>query len=331
MSRVVNELSVMALLLITCVITGSPQAHAGETPTVKVKRISLAQDDSARQDVGLLRFRGAVEVTSDDESFGGYSGLWVSPDGRRLSAVQNGHWTEARLSYDGDGDLAGFDLISLGPLLDETGRPFVEAMDQDAEALDYDGQRFIVGFETNNRLLAYQDFASPAERIALPAEALEGVPPVAGLSSVAVLPNKSLLSLAEYTSFPGDPPGYVSNPTRAWLMTTDRAGAVWLRASNRWMPVALASFPDGDLLLLELYYLEDAPITRTRISRIAADQIAIGNTLQATEIAELGPPIDAARFEGASVRRGPSGETLIYLISDIADKVRIYMFELVAS
>ncbi len=320
----------MVLLLIICVVTGCIPAHAGETPTVTVKPIRLFQDDPARQEVGLLRFRGAVEVTSDDESFGGYSGLWVSPDGRRLSAVQDGHWTEAQLSYDGNGDLADFDLIALGRLLDETGQPFEEATDQDAEALDYDGQRFIVGFETNNRLLGYHDFTSPAERIALPPEALEGVPPVAGLSSVAVLPHKSLLSLAEYTSFPGDPPRYVSNPTRAWLITPERAGTVWLRASNRWMPVALATFPDGDLLLLELYYLEDAPITRTRISRIAADQVAIGNTMQATEIAELGPPIDAARFEGASIRRGPAEETLIYLISDIADKVRIYMFELVA-
>ena len=318
------------MLLIMWVVIGSLPVQAGETPIVAVKPISLFQDDPARREVGLLRFRGAVEVTSDDDLFGGYSGLWVSPDGRRLSAVQNGHWAEAQLSYDEDGDLADFDLIALGRLLDEAGQPFVDAADQDAEALDNDGQRFIVGFETNNRLLVYRDFTSPAERIALPPEALEGVPPVAGLSSVAVLPHKSILSLAEYTSFPGDPPRYVSNPTRAWLMTPDRAGTVWLRASNRWMPVALATFPDGDLLLLELYYLEDAPITRTRISRIAADQIAIGNTLQASEIAELGPPIDSARFEGASIRRGPAGETLIYLITDIADKVRVYMFELVA-
>ena len=301
-------------------------------PLVTVERVALYPDNPMQRDVDSLRFRGGLSLTSEDESFIGFSGLWVSSDGKHLVAVEQGHWMYGDLEYDSNGDLAGFMLTGQSPLLDESGQPFVDEADQDAEALDHDGQQFIVAFETNNRLLTYPDVESPASRVPLPPEALEGViPQVAGLSSVASLSTNALITLAEYTVFPGYKPVYESNPTRGWLITPEGDGTVWLRASNRWLPVSLARFPEGDLLLLELYYEDDAPITRTRVSRIASEQVTIDATLEPIELAELAPPIDSARFEGASIRKGANGETLVYLVSGIADQVLIYMFEIIGA
>ena len=91
-----------------------------------------------------------------------------------------------------------------------------------------------------------------------------------------------------------------------------------------------ADITPGDLSR-QLISEDDAPITRTRVSRIASEPVAIGATLEPVELAELAPPIDSARFEGASIRKGPNGETLVYLVSGIADQVLIYMFEIIGS
>lgn len=321
-----------AIAATAAVVPSLADGQLHHKPVVIVEKVALYPNNSMQLDIGSLRFRGGLSLTSEDESFDGFSGLWVSSDGGRLVAVERGQWMYGDLEYDSNGDLAGFMLTGQSPLLDEAGQPFVDEADQDAEALDYDGQQFIVAFETNNRLLTYPDIESPASRVQLPPEALEGViPQVAGLSSVAALSTNALITLSEYTVFPGFKPVYESNPTRGWLITPEGDGTVWLRASNRWLPVSLARFPEGDLLLLELYYEDAAPITRTRVSRITSEQVTIGATLEPVELAELAPPIDSAKFEGASIRKGPNGETLVYLVSDIADQVLIYMFEIIES
>jgi hypothetical protein len=211
-----------------------------------------------------------------------------------------------------------------GPLLDDKGQPFAHADDKDAEALDFDGSRFLVGFETHDRVLAYRDFTSAAEPIELPAEALVGIPRGAGFSSVAHLPNGSVIVLPEYTA--DDPQNMrVSTRTRGWLLTKNGAGPVWLRKA-RGLPVSLSAFPNGDLLLLEVLP-NRGRITDTRLSRIPATEIAIGRTMRPRQLATLRPPLVDGRFEGSAVRRGTRGHTLLYLMINDSPAA-LYMFEL---
>jgi hypothetical protein len=276
------------------------------------------------KELGPLRFRGAVTVTRAGERFRGWSGLWVSLDGSRFAAVEGGEWAQGALSYDADGNLASLAVQAAGPLLDEKGQPFVHDDDKDAEALDFDGSRFLVGFETHDRVLAYRSFTSAAERIELPTEAYVGIPRGAGFSSVAHLPNGSTIVLPEYTA--DDPQNMrVSTRTRGWLLTKDGAGPVWLRKA-RGLPVSLSAFPNGDLLLLEVQPTR-GKITDTRLSRIAANSIAIGGTLRPRQIATLRPPFVDGRFEGSAVRRGARGETLLYLMINDSPAA-LYLFEL---
>jgi hypothetical protein len=304
-----------------------PAGHTAETPdpsrfqTSSFKPLLTAR---VEKQLGPLRFRGAVAVTRSDTSFFGWSGLWVSPDGSRFAAVEGGDWAQGTLSYDRDGNLASLIVQAVGPLLDDKGQAFAHEDDKDAEALDFDGSRFLVGFETHDRILAYRDFTSPAEPIQLPKEALVGIPRGAGFSSVAHLPNGAIIALPEYTA--DDPQNMrVSTRTRGWLIGKNESGPIWLR-KDRWLPVSLSALENGDLLLLEVFP-EKPKITRTRLSRISANDIAIGKTMQPKELAFLRPPLVEGRFEGSAVRRGTRGETLLYLIINDSPSA-LYMFEL---
>jgi hypothetical protein len=271
-----------------------------------------------------LRFKGAVTVTRTEGRFRGWSGLWVSPDGSRFAGVDSGGWAQGALSYDSEGNLASLTVQAAGPLLDDKGQPFTHEDDKDAEALDFDGSRFLVGFEIHDRVLAYRTFTSAAERIELPAEALVGIPRGAGFSSVASLPNGSIIVLPEYTA--DDPQNMrVSTRTRGWLLTKNGSGPVWLR-KTRGLPVSLSAFPNGDLLLLEVLPTR-GKITDTRLSRIPARDIAIGATMRPRLLATLRPPLVDGRFEGSAVRRGARGEALLYLMINDSPAA-LYLFEL---
>jgi hypothetical protein len=297
---------------------------ASDAPRFQTSSLKPPLTAEIEKQLGPLRFRGAVAVSRTEGKFFGWSGLWVSPDGSRFAAVEGGEWAQGTLFYDGDGNLASLTVQAAGPLLDDKGQPFTREEDKDAEALDFDGSRFLVGFETHDRVLAYRHFTSAAEPIELPAEALVGIPRGAGFSSVAQLPNGATIVLPEYTA---DDPQImrVSTRTRGWLLTKNGAGPVWLR-KTRGLPVSLSAFPNGDLLLLEVLP-NRVKITETRLSRIAARDIAIDRTMRPKELATLRPPLVDGRFEGSAVRRGTRGETLLYLMMNDSPAA-LYMFEL---
>jgi hypothetical protein len=310
-----------------CLLLAVPTSRAAETPDPPRFQTSSHKppltEEIAKQ-LGPLRFKGAVTVTLTEGKFFGWSGLWVSPDGSRFAAVNGGDWAQGTLSYDGDGNLASLVVQTAGPLLDDKAQPFAHQDDRDAEALDFDGSRFLVGFEIHDRVLAYRNFTSAAEPVELPKEALVGIPRGTGFSSVAHLPNGATIVLPEYTA--DDPQNMrVSTRTRGWLVTKNGSGPVWLRKA-RGLPVSLSAFPNGDLLLLEV--LPDRiKITDTRLSRISAKDIEIGRTMRPREIATLRPPLVDGRFEGSAVRRGTRGETLLYLMINDSPAA-LYMFEL---
>jgi hypothetical protein len=313
---------------IACLILAAAASAGAETPEpprFQSSPLNPPVTAEIEKQLGPLRFKGAVTVTRTNGRFFGWSGLWVSPDGSRFAAVDGGDWAQGALSYDGEGNLASLAVQATGPLLDDKGQPFSHPDDKDAEALDFDGSRFLVGFETHDRVLAYKDFTSAAERIDLPKEALVGIPRGTGFSSVAHLPSGATIVLPEYTA--DDPQNMrISTRTRGWLLAKNDSGPVWLRKIRGLLPVSLSAFPNGDLLLLEVLQ-NNKKITDTRLSRIGAKDIEIGRTMQPRELATLRPPLVDGRFEGSAVRRGSRGESLLYLMINDSPAA-LYMFEL---
>lgn len=269
--------------------------------------LSISEADTDR--LGPLRLRGAMAMQSRNESFGSYSGLHVSDDGTRLTAIGWGSWFVARLAHGSAGNLTGVELDGVFPLRDAAGRPITDDADKDAESLVEREGTYYVGFETNSRVARYRGIEAAAEPVDLPPDDLASIPKCCGFSSVVFTARHELLALTEGAR---DSAGRV----KGWLWQNGRAEPLWLRGERRWLPVDIALLPDGDLLLVEVH--EDLWTERwhSRFSRIAAAEVQPGGNMAAEPLGELYSADHPERIEGIHVRTGSSGETLVYAISD---------------
>jgi hypothetical protein len=112
-TRVFSILAVAALAV--SVFAAAPVASLAETKKANSGRIDISAvplplnpDDAMQEQVGRLRYRGGVELSSSNILFGGLSGLDVTADGKTLIAMSdNGRWVSATLLYDKHGNLNG--------------------------------------------------------------------------------------------------------------------------------------------------------------------------------------------------------------------------------
>ncbi|MEO5707555.1 MAG: esterase-like activity of phytase family protein [Alteraurantiacibacter sp.] len=272
-------------------------------------------------------------MTTAAVDFVGWSGIWVSPDGSSLVGVEEGTWVRANLIYDSVGNLQDFRPVAAGLLHDDMGQPLADGGDSDAEALDFDGKEFFVGFETNNRVLRYRDIDGPGFPLPIPSAITDTIFRGTGFSSVAVIRDGSVIALPEYAYATASDrqagAGFTAIPTRGWMETPFGAGPISLRAALPSLPVALANLPNGDLLTAEVHLQDDRSIDRAEIGLAPGTEAVIGGMINPCALATFAPPMPAWRIEGATARPGPNGETLLYLLSTSAPPV-LYMFALPA-
>lgn len=263
--------------------------------------------------VGTLLWRGgiALDGLQSASPLGGLSALEVSADGGEALALSDrGRWFRLRLSYDARGNLAGAAVEGDGPLTGPDGKALAGA-DADAEGMTRlaDGSR-IVSFERNARLLRYPAGEPPFARAptALPAlPGLDSAPANEGIEAVVALPDGRMLALAE------------------GLRATARMGYAWLGDGQGWIPmsytltrpfvpVGAAVLPDGDIVVLERRF--DLGGLGSRLSRVEAKTLRRGAPITGTELGRLEAPYLSNNFEGVATRRGPRGESFVYLVSD---------------
>lgn len=266
--------------------------------------------------LGPLTWRGGLEITSLDERFGGLSGLLVSADGRRLTAVTDqGHWVSARILYDREGNLSGLAEAEIAPLHGPRGGHLNTKKTQDAEDLARlpDGS-LLVAFEREHRIWRYPAHRRPLSRRprALdPPPGLGTVKSNSGMEALAALPGGGVLAIVEGGKTDAQTPAYL------WR------GGAWTRLGyrreGRFRPSGATLLPDGDVLVVERRFnvVEGLGIRLVRLAAAALDPgPAPGTVLAGEEIARLLPPLTLDNMEGVAARRDENGETLITLVSD---------------
>lgn len=301
---------------------------------LQTTRVALKPQEPGERRVGDLLYRGGLVLASSDRRFGGLSGLLVQPDGNRLLAITDiGSWVRIGLDYR-DGDLVGAHDAEIGPMRDLAGRP-MQGKEADAESLaplsghGIEGD-LAVGFEGNSRIWAYPfgraGFDAVPSVFPTP-QAVRHVRFNEGLEGMAQLPDGRLLAVTEATL---DSAGNMIG----WSLGTKGSEPLSYKRRGNYSLSDLTALPDGDILALERRY---SPLVGVfmRLRRIPAADIKPRAVLQGALLAELGPGYSIDNMEGVSARRGPEGETLIYVISDDNfnpfERTVLLMFELKGS
>lgn len=296
----------------------APLPSAASSIAVASRPVPLDRSDPGRDQIGALTYLGGVQLLSEAEGFGGYSGLRLLPDGRLLAVSDRGHWLAFRPVERG-GRLTGIAEATRGALRDEAG----EALDYpfyDAEALEVlpgsaGKMEILVAFEQRHRIWRYsgpeearleQTFRQRPQ--ALP-DWLEGWPGRlsgnGGVEAMAVDARGAALLLAEDTGegrfrlhadAPWTPIRYGAEPG---FKPTD---AAFLPVEGRHLALVLNryfSILHGVAARLELVDLE------------AADD----GRLKGRLLARLAPPVSVDNMEAVAVAPAGGGWA-VYLMAD---------------
>jgi len=133
-----------------------PGARGG---VLRVSATSLPfnRNDPGADRIGPLVFRGALQLRSTNNGFGGISGLRAGPEGQFLAITDTGKWLSFR-TLEKQGRLVGIVDVQMRPMIMADGKPAADKEAGDAEALDWNPQtgEASVVFEQVHRVIHWQ-------------------------------------------------------------------------------------------------------------------------------------------------------------------------------
>ena len=293
-----------AMLVMPAALVAVAGAQADDI-VIEAKPVLLNSFDPSLTRVGRLEYCGGLQLSSSDPLFGGLSGLLVSADGRRLTAVSDrGYRMRSVLLYDQNGALVGIDRATITALRGVHGRSLAGSPEGDAEGLAHgEGGSVVVSFETRPKLLVYPRKGGPPVHLK-PPPGLKDAAKNQGIETLTRLADGRLLALTEGLETEGGVVGWIGGNRKPWFRLT------WL-TSGGFQPTGAATLPSGDVLVLERRIVPPgARVRRLEASRIAADAVLDGE-----EIARFEGTLTFDNREGIAAR-DDAGESLVYLVSD---------------
>lgn len=269
---------------------------------------------------GKLEFRGGLVLSSATEWFGGWSGLTVGADGRKLLAVSDaGAWLTAEIAYDGVRP-AGLRAARLGPITAVNGVPLDRERDRDAESVcliegTLDRGTVLISFEQNMRIgrfaITERGLSRPTGYLPLPQEARR------------MIRNKSFeaVTVLRAGRYRGDVVAFaerhkdVRGAHTGWIWAGGKPERLSVAAKGAFDITDAAALPDGGILLLERSFGWLSGVGM-RLRRIPANTIAPGALLDGETLieADMGTEID--NMEAVAVHEGARREIVVTLMSD---------------
>lgn len=261
--------------------------------------------------LGRLEYLGGLSLAGSSGGFGGYSGMAVDADGAGLWAIADtGHWLRLDFRRDERGVPTDVGAAQILPLRDASHAVVTRKTLSDAESLRRlpDG-RWLVSFERAHRLWIF-DMPGGAATAALQApDSIAEQPDNGGIEAVAAFADGDLLLFSEDMPATNGHEG-----TAAWLWRKGAWRDLAWPARDGFKPTDAAALDNGDVIVLERFYL---PLIgpKARLQRIPAASIDAGN-LQLELLAEWAAPYSVDNMEALDVRRMPDGSLWFYVMSD---------------
>lgn len=315
MSRLILPFQNLFLAVALVAVLATPVR--AEPITLTSDRIEYFHIGSSDNRAGRLVFAGGLEIRSDDERFGGLSGLRVSSDGSRINAVSDkAYWLAASIARDEKGAISGLSDAALHCLCRQDGTRYGSKHWGDSEGLEIDGDIAYVSFERLNRINRYQlgKDGSPGA----PVQATVSFKPFnvaynEGLEAVALAPAGSPVA-GRFIAI-GEESLNAAGDNRAFVASKEGIEEFTITRSGDYSVTDAVFLPDGDLAVLERRFGLSVGIGM-RIRRFDAASIKPGATLKGEVLAEAGLSSRIDNMEGIGAWRDGEGRTRIVLISD---------------
>jgi len=313
----VRPVAFLLLLFAAACVAVPPTTPVDAKPLtieISAQKEPFRLDDPSARQVGRLIWRGGLSLKADVANFGGWSDLYVSPDGRHLTSISDvGGWFTATIDYDKDGDLEGLSNGRIGPLHRLDGKPLAAKARADSEGMAHmpDGS-WLVSFERHHRIWHYPALDGIPIAIDLP-EDFDRQPFNGGVETLAALADGRLIAISEeYSLRPGFNVGWIGTPAGEGQYTWRRFEYTTV---PHFHPTSIARLPDGSFVVLERAF-DVVRGVRARVVHFEASQLKPGGAVQAEELAFLASPYTVDNLEGISAAKGRHGETLLFLMSD---------------
>ncbi|GIT92588.1 hypothetical protein JANAI62_31750 [Jannaschia pagri] len=189
---------------------------------------------------------GSYTWTPDWPEAGGFSALWLGPDGEQFATLSDrGYWVQGRLVRDATGAVTSVRQVTHGPLLRSTGGR-LRGKEFDAEGLARTEAGWFVAFEGVHRVMRHDTLDSPPERIPLP-PAFDGLQANSGLEALAASADGTLYAIPERS-------GAVERPFPVYCYDTGQWRQPFgLRRDGPFL-VSGADIFDGRLYILERHF-----------------------------------------------------------------------------
>ncbi|MCR8548292.1 esterase-like activity of phytase family protein [Salipiger sp. P9] len=251
---------------------------------------------------GEARFSGSFTWKSADPAFGGFSGLELSEDGSRFTAISDRAGIVSGRLLRENGQIVGVEAGPLAPLLDTKGREQRTHLgDSEGLAVAPDGRRF-VSFEGRGRVWVY-DAQGVATRLPR-AEAFQNLQGNSGLEALAIDAEGRLYTLPERS-------GELTRPFPVWRYD----GRGWTQPfeiprRGGFLAVGADIGPDGRFYLLEREFTGFG--FRSRVRRFDMTDTGLDGETTLFESHLLRHD----NLEGLSVWREDGGAIRLTMISD---------------
>ena len=248
-------------------------------------------------DVFLSRFTWQ----STGETFGGFSGLELSEDGRSFVAISDRGSIVAGQIERTEGKISGITSGEIERLTTPSGGELGQS-EQDAEglAISPTGTR-VISFEGTPRIWAYGD--KGATELPLP-PAFGSLQTNSGLEALAIDETGALYTMPERS-------GGLTQPFPVWRLKDGRWSQPFeISRSGGFLPVGADFGPDGALYVLERSFSGFAFQSRVRRFEIDGDAIAAERTIFTSDYGSFD------NLEGIAAWRDEAGTIRLTMISD---------------
>jgi hypothetical protein len=317
-STAANLIQAAALCLVLALAAAAPAAAQRSTDDepgspVAVRATAISFSTAGKTRFGRLTFLGGLQLTSDEPTFGGFSGLVLDADGGLMAVTDQGHWLRATLSY-ADGAPKGLSDARMGPIADKTGKPYGSKFAQDAEALRaLPGGRFLIAYEHRHRVgdYSFRDGTLRLNRYLGLAQITRGLPRNQGLEALAVF--KDGKELAIFAEKKLDADGNHS----AWYVKGGKIRPMRVERSDEFDITDAVGFPDGSLILLERRFLGLLDGVHMRLRLVSRAELE-GKGVIRGEVLFRGSNFEFTidNMEGIDAYENEDGETVLAIISD---------------